>query len=57
LAKLTLGFERRLSEKTDTHYIGVSAVSPTPGEGKSATAIGLTMALRRLRHRAIFAEP
>jgi formate--tetrahydrofolate ligase len=53
-AKLALGLEERLASRPRGKYIGVTAINPTPlGEGKTATAIGLSMALSRLGHRAV----
>ena len=52
--KLALGLERRLADRPQAKYIGVTAISPTPlGEGKTVTAIGLAMGLCRLGKRAI----
>ncbi len=52
--KLALGLEQRLADRPRAKYIGVTAISPTPlGEGKTVTAIGLSMGLCRLGRRAI----
>ena len=52
--KLALGLERRLPSREGAKYIGVTAMNPTPlGEGKTVTAIGLAMGLRRTGKQAI----
>ncbi len=52
--KLALGLEKRVAGRPRGKYVGVTAINPTPlGEGKTATAIGLSMALCRLGHRAV----
>lgn len=52
--KLALGLEQRLPVREGTKYVGVTSMNPTPfGEGKTVTAIGLSMALCRDGHRAI----
>jgi formate--tetrahydrofolate ligase len=44
----------RLPEKTDTRYIDVTAITPTPlGEGKTTTTIGLVQGLGRLGKRVV----
>ncbi|NQV28982.1 MAG: formate--tetrahydrofolate ligase [Rhodopirellula sp.] len=52
--KLKAGLDvQRHSEKV-ARYVGVTAVNPTPlGEGKTVTAIALSMALSQLGHRSI----
>jgi len=45
-AKIHLSILDRLQDKPDGKYIDVTAITPTPlGEGKTVTAIGLSMAL------------
>jgi formate--tetrahydrofolate ligase len=52
--KLAQGVEQRLADRPLGHYVGVTAVSPTPlGEGKTVVAIGLAMALCKLGASAI----
>ncbi|HEY2787070.1 MAG TPA: formate--tetrahydrofolate ligase [Fimbriiglobus sp.] len=52
--KFALGMGARYADKPKGKYVGVTAINPTPlGEGKTATAIGLSMALCRLGHRAV----
>lgn len=52
--KLAAGLSQRLPARAAGHYIGVTAMSPTPlGEGKTVIAIGLAMALCRDGERAI----
>lgn len=52
--KFAIGLEQRLAERPTGHYVGVTAINPTPfGEGKTVVAIGLAMGLCRLGHRAI----
>ncbi|WP_455242069.1 formate--tetrahydrofolate ligase [Petrachloros mirabilis] len=51
--KVSLSALERLKGKPQGRYILVTAINPTPlGEGKTTTAIGLTMGLCRLGHRA-----
>lgn len=53
-AKISLDVLRRLADRPRGRYILVTAINPTPlGEGKTTTAIGLAMALHRLRQRAV----
>jgi formate--tetrahydrofolate ligase len=53
-AKLALGLDQRLQDRPEGRYICVTAVNPTPlGEGKTVTAIALSMALCRRGKRAI----
>jgi formate--tetrahydrofolate ligase len=53
-AKVHLGLLTRLQGRPPGRYILVTAINPTPlGEGKTTTAIGLAMALTRLRHRTV----
>jgi formate--tetrahydrofolate ligase len=52
-AKIALSARDRLADKPRGRYVLVTAINPTPlGEGKTTTAIGLSMALCRLGHRA-----
>ncbi len=52
-AKVSLSVLSKLAEQPDGKYVVVTSITPTPrGEGKTTTAIGLSMALSRLRHRA-----
>ncbi|WP_447974505.1 formate--tetrahydrofolate ligase [Nitrospira sp. Kam-Ns4a] len=53
-AKVALSVLERLADRPLGRYVLVTAINPTPlGEGKTTTAIGLAMALRRLGHRAV----
>ena len=53
-AKLSLDLLDDLAERPNSKQILVSAITPTPlGEGKTATSIGLSMALNRLGKRTI----
>jgi formate--tetrahydrofolate ligase len=53
-AKMALDLPHRLSIRPLARYVDVTAISPTPfGEGKTVTAIGLSMALSKLGHRSI----
>jgi formate--tetrahydrofolate ligase len=53
-AKVELSVLERLAHRSSAHYVLVTAINPTPmGEGKTTTAIGLSMGLWRLGHRAI----
>ena len=53
-AKVSLGVLDRLADRPLGRYILVTAINPTPlGEGKTTTAIGLAMGLRRLGHSAV----
>jgi formyltetrahydrofolate synthetase len=55
-AKVTLGVMRRLAGRPDGKYVDVTAITPTPlGEGKTTTALGLSMALCRIGCRALAA--
>ena len=52
-AKVNLSLLDRIKSRRGA-YILVSAITPTPlGEGKTVTTIGLSMALNRLRRRAV----
>lgn len=52
--KLAPDLHTRLQHRQVGHYVGVTAINPTPfGEGKTVVAIGLSMGLSRLGHRAI----
>ncbi len=56
--KAKLNFETidRLRSKEDGQLILVSAITPTPaGEGKTTTAIGLSMALNKIKKKSIVA--
>ncbi len=54
MAKVSLDVLSRLADRPCGRYILVTAINPTPlGEGKTTTAIGLAMALHRLRQRAV----
>ena len=51
-AKIDLSILGRLGRRG--RYVLVSAITPTPwGEGKTVTTIGLSMALNRMKHRAV----
>jgi formate--tetrahydrofolate ligase len=51
--KIALSAIERLRDRPLGRYAVVTAITPTPfGEGKTTTAIGLAMALRRQGHRA-----
>ncbi|MFH1380787.1 MAG: formate--tetrahydrofolate ligase, partial [Candidatus Omnitrophota bacterium] len=53
-AKLSLDLLRIIKNKKRGKYVIVTSVTPTPfGEGKTITAIGLSMALGRLKKRSI----
>ena len=53
-AKISLDVLSRLAGNPTGKYILVTAITPTPlGEGKTVTAIGLSMALSRLGKRAV----
>jgi len=53
-AKVLLSVLDRLKDKKNGKYILVTAITPTPlGEGKTVTAIGLSMALNRLGKKSI----
>lgn len=53
-AKVDLSILERLHARPRSRYILVSAMTPTPlGEGKTVTTIGLSMALNRLRYKAV----
>ena len=53
-AKVSLKAMDRLKDKSDGHYITVTAITPTPlGEGKTVTNIGLAMALNKICKKAI----
>jgi formate--tetrahydrofolate ligase len=55
IAKIPVGELEGRAAQPDGHLILVSAMTPTPqGEGKTTATIGLTDALRRLGHKAIF---
>ncbi len=52
-AKLSPDLLTRLADKPDGKYIVVTSLTPTPpGEGKTTTAIGIAMAMRRIGYRA-----
>lgn len=49
IAKIDLEILKKISHKPKGKYVLVTAITPTPlGEGKTVTAIGLSMALNRL---------
>jgi formate--tetrahydrofolate ligase len=53
-AKLSLGLLDRLRERPNGKLVLITAMTPTPyGEGKTTTAIGLSMALNRLQRPSI----
>lgn len=53
-AKVNLSILERLRVKPASRYVLVTAMTPTPlGEGKTVTTIGLSMALNRLRLKAV----
>jgi formate--tetrahydrofolate ligase len=55
-AKVALSVMKRLTGRPNGKYIDVTAITPTPlGEGKTTTAIGLSMALCRVGCRTIAA--
>jgi formate--tetrahydrofolate ligase len=55
-AKISLRFFRKLADRPDGKLILVTAITPTAfGEGKTTTAIGLSMALNRIGKRSIVA--
>ena len=48
-AKVSLDVLKKLPERSDTKYIDVTAITPTPlGEGKTVTTIGLSMGLNQI---------
>ncbi len=48
-AKVALSILRRLASRPNGKYIDVTSITPTPlGEGKTTTAVGLSMALNRI---------
>ncbi len=52
-AKVSLEVLKRFNKKSNSKYILVSAITPTPlGEGKTVTTIGLSMALNKLGKKA-----
>lgn len=52
--KLKSGFAPQQRNDVAARYVGVTAVNPTPlGEGKTVTAIALSMALSQLGYRSI----
>lgn len=54
IAKVHLGAERALADRTPARYVVVTAVTPTPlGEGKTTTAVGLAQGLSRLGRRTM----
>jgi len=53
-AKISLDVLPRLAGRPRGKYVLVTAISPTPlGEGKTTTAVGLVMGLRRLGEQAV----
>ncbi|NQU95446.1 MAG: formate--tetrahydrofolate ligase [Candidatus Omnitrophica bacterium] len=53
-AKISLDLLRSLRRKKQGKYILVSSITPTPlGEGKTVTAIGLSMAFNKLKKKAV----
>ena len=53
-AKVTTHLESRISTRPIGRYVLVTAINPTPlGEGKTTTAIGLSMGLCRLGHQSV----
>jgi formyltetrahydrofolate synthetase len=53
-AKISLSVLERLAPRNTSRYILVTAINPTPlGEGKTTTAIGLAMGLRRRGQRSV----
>jgi len=57
-AKISLDLLRLLKKKKTGKYILLTSITPTPlGEGKTVTAIGLSMAFKRLRKKAISCIP
>ena len=54
MAKVSLDILRSKRKKKDSKYVLVTQITPTPfGEGKTVTAIGLSMALNRLKKKAV----
>lgn len=52
IAKIDLGLQAELQNRSNGKLIYVTAITPTPaGEGKTTTAVGLTQALGRLNRR------
>ncbi|MEZ6124145.1 MAG: formate--tetrahydrofolate ligase [Planctomycetaceae bacterium] len=52
--KLALGLDRQLTDRPSGKLVNVTAINPTPlGEGKTVTAIGLSMGLNRIGHSSI----
>lgn len=57
-AKVSLDIFNALKSKKKGKYILVTSITPTPlGEGKTVTAIGLSMALNRMKKRAVACLP
>jgi len=53
-AKINLKILKRLSKNKNNHIILVTSINPTPlGEGKTTTAIGLSMAINKLGYSSI----
>ena len=53
-AKITLDVLPRLKDKSQSKYVVVTAITPTPlGEGKTVTTIGLGQALNRIGKKTI----
>jgi formate--tetrahydrofolate ligase len=53
-AKVSTAYLDALPERTDSHLILVTAISPTPaGEGKTTTTVGLGDGLRRIGKKAM----
>ncbi len=51
-AKISLDVLAKFRQRPNGKYVVVTSITPTPlGEGKTTTAIGLSMALNRLGHR------
>jgi formyltetrahydrofolate synthetase len=55
-AKISLDVIEKFKDKPDAKYIDVTAITPTPlGEGKTTTAVGLTMGMNKIGKRSILA--
>ena len=55
-AKVKLSVLDRLQDRTNGHYVVVTAITPTPlGEGKSTTSVGLVQALGAVTKKNVFA--
>mgnify|MGYP000014029689 CR=1 FL=1 len=54
-AKLSMDLIKRVQDKPDGKLILVTAITPTPGEGKSTTTVGLAQGLAKIGQKVIVA--